>query len=273
LVKAIDDNGMEFLGNMTNLKELDISLCNKITDIGLKAFSKNKKKVLMLLNLTGLFNITNDGIKAIVFENSVSLQDLSLGLLSQKTVDGDILSPVSKCKALKSLDLQGCTNLSNDSLYSLFSGGVENLSTINLSSIPGVDDSIATSVVSANKFLKVLRLSNCTTLTHNFLDFLINSSYELLVLELNRTPAIKDAKIEETLKARAPNLRIIRATNYVVVKENGYKVPLPNTNYQKPFIKGVTKPAPKKNDDKTPAAQLRRLLEERKPKKIIDLIY
>jgi hypothetical protein len=273
LVKAIDDIGLELLGNMPDLKELDIALCSKVTDDGLKGFARGKKRIMTQLNLTGLYGITNDGIKCVVLDNAATLQDLSLGLLSQKTVDGEMISAVCKCKGLRSLDLQGCVNLSNDSLYSLFSSGIEGIQTLNLSGIASCDDSIAISAMSSNKSLKVLRLSNCTALTFNFLDFITGGPCELVVLELNRTPLIKDVKIEEAIKVKAPNLRIIRATNYVVTKENGYKVHLPNINYVKPFIKGVTKPPPKKNDDKTPAAQLRRLLEERKPKRITELIF
>jgi hypothetical protein len=274
LVKAIDDSGMEMLGNIPNLKELDISLCSKVTDDGLKAFTKNKKRILTSLNLTGLFLIKNEGLKSILLENSSTLQDVSLGLLSQTGVDGDMVaSALCRCKGLKNLDIQGCTNVNNDSLYSLFSSNLENLISLNMSNVHGVDDTIATSAVSANKFLRVLRISNCTAVTDNFLDFLINSSYELLVLEINRTPGILASKVEELLKIKSPNLRVIRATNYVVNKENGYKVHLPNIHYVKPIIKGVTKPPPKKNDDKSPANQYKRLVEDRKPKRIVDLIY
>ena len=89
-------------------------------------------------------------------------------------------------------------------------------------------------------------------------------------MELNRTPKISDAKIEEFVEKKKPNMRIIRATNMVWSKKNlGMTVPYPSDNYVKPVIKGAKK-AQKKNDDKSPEAQLIKLREEMRPKMIFE---
>ena len=55
------------------------------------------------------------------------------------------------------------------------------------------------------------------------------------------------------------------------MKNNGLKVPLINKHYVKPVIKGAKQTAAKKNDDKNPVTQLKKILEENKPKRPLDL--
>ena len=52
-------------------------------------------------------------------------------------------------------------------------------------------------------------------------------------------------------------------------KNLGLTVPYPSDNYVKPVIKGAKK-AQKKNDDKSPEAQLIKLREEMRPKMIFE---
>ena len=134
-----------------------------------------------------------------------------------------------------------------------------------------INDGDATSLLMNNRKLRILRLSNCTLLTNALLDYIEESSNELLLLEINRTPLITDAKIQSTIEKRKPNLRIIRVTNIVWSKKNyGLTVPYPSDNYVKPTIKGAKKPPAKKNDDKSPENQLMKLREEMKPKMIYE---
>ena len=92
-----------------------------------------------------------------------------------------------------------------------------------------------------------------------------------MLLEINRTPAISEDKIKDTVEKKKPNFRIVRATNIVWSRKNlGLTVPYPSDNYQKPVIKGAKKPPAKKNDDKSPENQLIRLREEMKPKMIYE---
>ena len=100
---------------------------------------------------------------------------------------------------------------------------------------------------------------------------IIEKPNQVMLLEINRTPAITEDKIKETVEKKKPNFRIVRATNIIWSKKNlGLTVPYPSDNYQKPMIKGAKKPAAKKNDDKSPENQLIKLREEMKPKMIYE---
>lgn len=269
LFNAIDDKGLESLSEIPELSELDISLCTEVTDKGLINFSKNKIQKIKSINLTGLINITNNGIKSLLINNFQTLNNVTVSLMPNKNVDGDICSEISKCKKLKNLDLSGCTNITNDSIGNLFSGSIEFLESLNLSGI-AINDFTIESCLNSNKNLKILRLSNCKDISNITLDYIINNSTGLLLLEINRTKKIDDSKINECVTKNAPNLRIIRASNlHWDPKNNGLKVPLIRKDYVKPQMKGA-KAAPKKNDDKNPASQLKKMMEDNKPKRPTD---
>lgn len=173
------------------------------------------------------------------------------------------------------LDISGCMNFTADSVSGLFGSGLEQLECLNMSGIP-LNDSVANSAVSYNKNLKILRISNCVGITSSFIDFLITTDSSLYLLEINRSKDIPEAKIEELIKKKNPNLRVIRSVNIFLsafqIKDFNLKIPLPAPYHPKPNIKGK-KPAPKKNDDKNPINQMKKLEEEMKPKSIINMVY
>ena len=149
--------------------------------------------------------------------------------------------------------------------------GLSKLVTANLSGCSKVTDNDVNSIIGNNGNLRILRVSNCIALTNNILENIIEKPNQIMLLEINRTPSITDDKIREIMEKKKPNFRIIRATNIVWSKKNlGLTVPYPSDNYEKPFIKGSKKPAPKKNDDKSPENQLMKLREEMKPKMIYE---
>ena len=142
---------------------------------------------------------------------------------------------------------------------------------INISGIPSIADQTIITLLSSLNQLLSLRASSCVHLTNSILEYILNNETQLKVLELNRTPLITDDKIQECRTKKHPNLRIIRVTNIIWNTKNlGLKVPLMPKDYVKPLLKGKTV---KKNDDKNPVNQLKRILEETKPKKINDLKF
>lgn len=272
LVKVVDDDSMVDISNLQFLHTLHIGLCNKVTDVGITHLAQNIQNRLIDIDFTGLIRVTNSGLNELISNNCTTLNSINISLMSQPKVDSDVCNAITKCKKLKSLDLSGCSNVSNDAIQNLFSGGLENVESLNLSGLAKISDLAAINALSANKRLKILRLSNCPGLTTHLMEYIITNTCDLNLLELNRTPLISDIKIEEAKIARAPHLRIIRATNIVWNINNiGYKVPLIPKGYIKPLVKGAKKPAAaKKNDDKNPVNQLKRLMEEIKPKRSVD---
>lgn len=173
------------------------------------------------------------------------------------------------------LDISGCINFNSDSVSGLFGGGLELLESLNMSGI-NIADSCAISAINYNKNLKILRVSNCPGLTSSIIDTLMSYECQLHLLEINRSKDIPDAKLEELVKKKYPNLRVIRSVNIFFnafnIKDLNLKVPLPASYHPKPNIKGKKPPA-KKNDDKNPKNQLKKLEDEMKPKRITEMVY
>ena len=264
--EAINDAGLINMGyKLQNLKSINLGRNYDITDKGIKGLLCHGIK-LNKLELTGNTKLTNEGIKNIFEFCSESLEDLTLNFLPKITDEG--LADLKKCKELKNVELMGLNPACNtgDAL-----SGLNKLITVNISGCSKVNDSNVNDIINGNSnSIRILRVSNCPLLTDNILNNLNEKNTSLLVLEINRTKNITDAKINETVENHKPNLRIIRATNMEWSKKNlGLTVPYPSDNYVKPVIKGAKK-AQKKNDDKSPEAQLIKLREEMRPKMIFE---
>jgi hypothetical protein len=264
--EAINDAGLINMGyKLQNLKSINLGRNYDITDKGIKGLLCHGIK-LNKLELTGNTKLTNEGIKNIFEFCSESLEDLTLNFLPKITDEG--LADLKKCKELKNVELMGLNPACNtgDAL-----SGLNKLITVNISGCSKVNDSNVNDIINGNSnSIRILRVSNCPLLTDNILNNLNDKNTSLLVLEINRTKNITDAKINETVENHKPNLRIIRATNMEWSKKNlGLTVPYPSDNYVKPVIKGAKK-AQKKGDDKSPEAQLIKLREEMRPKMIFE---
>ncbi len=280
-VSQTDDSTIYNISHIESLRELDLGLCRKLTDESLSNLAKNKPNTLRKLTLTGLLNITNSGIKKIISSNMETLIHLCLNILPQKSVDGqDFLELLPKCKNLVYLDISGIKYAQGMFLDLLFNQQIEFLKYINISGLAEITNVHLQTFLPICKNLEIVRASNCPLLTNSILDviYAINkenvseSENKIKILEINRSPLISDLKIEEVTSNFLPNLGINRATNQVWSMKNiGLKIPLFNKNYvKKPKGKKASKGA-KKNDDKNPINQLKKLLEESKPKRVIDL--
>lgn len=237
--------------------------------------ANNKPETISRIVITALPKITNIGLKELISKNNENLMHLTLSILPQKNLDGNLfMEIIHKCKKLNYLDISGITNTNIINLDSIFTAQYEYLKYINVSGINTVTDSHIQGCLMNCKSLEVLRTSNCGMLSNSILDSIISNGNELKlkVLEINRTPFITDGKIEEAMIILSPNLKIYRATNHVWnIKNNGYKVPLIAKGFVRKDPKAKKAPAKNKNDDKNPVNQLKKLLEEAKPKMILDL--
>ncbi len=276
-VNLINDETLIELSYLKNLKEVDFSLCKLITDEGLINFAINKPNTISKLNVSGLFKITNLGLKKIIEKNINSLYHLNLSILPQKNVDGsDFMELITKCKNLKYLDISGMLNAQENFLDLFTNTHFEFLVYLNVSGINKINDLNIQNVINNYKIIEIIRASNCTLLTNLTLDAIMKNDNEtkLKLLEINRTPLITDQKIEEVVKFYSPNFNVIRGTNIIWnLKNNGYRVPLKNIFFQKKESKGKKgkKGGKGKKDDKNPIVQLQKILEETAPKRIIDL--
>ena len=266
LPSAVNDNGMLFIGmKLLKLKELNLGKNKEITDKGIKGLLYKGIK-LESVDISYCYKITDEGVKLLLQYSYKTLTKLIMNFLPLVKDEG--LSMIQKCQLLTHIEINGINMMNSTANYV---SGLTNLIVVDLSGCNKINDGDATSLLMNNRKLRILRLSNCTLLTNALLDYIEESSNELLLLEINRTPLITDAKIQSTIEKRKPNLRIIRVTNIVWSKKNyGLTVPYPSDNYVKPTIKGAKKPPAKKNDDKSPENQLMKLREEMKPKMIYE---
>jgi hypothetical protein len=260
-------NDMELISvgyKLKKLKKINLSRNLNITNKGIKGLLCHGIK-LTCIDLSACLSLTNEGIQTLFEYTADTLEDLYLNFLPKINDEG--LAGLSNCKILKNIEIMG----NNSDVGGLISG-FSKLITANLSGCSKVNDNDVNSIISNNGNLRILRVSNCTSLTNNILENLIEKPSQLMLLEINRTPSITQDKINETVEKKKPNFRIIRATNIIWSKKNlGLTVPYPSDNYVKPYIKGAKKPAAKKNDDKSPENQLKKLREEMKPKMIYEL--
>lgn len=276
-ITQVDDSTLNNLSHMQNLQDLDLSLCKAITDEGLIYLAKNKPNTLSKIILTCLIKITNNGLKELIVNNSESLIHLTANILPQKSVDGEFFEIIPKCKKLNYLDISGISNTQANYIDIIFMSAFEYLKYLNISGLTELTDAHIQSCLTNCKAMELIRASNCPHLTNAILDAIASLTADIenkfKFLEINRSPLISENKIEEVFKNCAPNLKISRATSQVWNMKNiGYRVPLIAKGFVKKDPKGKKGGAKgKKNDDKNPVNQLKKLLEESKPKRVIDL--
>uniref|UniRef100_A0A1E1W7Q5 F-box domain-containing protein n=2 Tax=Pectinophora gossypiella TaxID=13191 RepID=A0A1E1W7Q5_PECGO len=167
------------LARMKGLRELDVSSCNKITDVSLTYAFNFKELVnlnlsrcqqithegiehlvkncpsIELLNLIDCYNLKDEAIKEIV-KYLKRLQQLELRGCNQLT-DQTLEAVRSHCEKLKFLDVQGCRNMSPELACSI--GSLPSLHTV-LMSKPKTDPTpiSARPMFKNNAFFGLLRL-------------------------------------------------------------------------------------------------------------------
>ena len=267
LINSINDSNISLIAEIQTLEKLNISRCNNITSVGLSQFHKiMKANVFKSLNFSSLRNIGSDEINLIIKNCLNSLEDINLSLLPQKSINKAAIASISLCTKIENINLSGSINI--DDLSALKN---LKLNSLNVSSLQCVDNDFAISVV--NSKIKVLRMSNCLALTNNLLEYIYKyDKLSLILLEINRTPLITNDLIDKCKLKHYPNFYIIRSTNIVWNVENiGLKIPLIPKVFEKPFIKGIKKPANKKKvNEKNPVFLYEKFIAENKPKTIFD---
>lgn len=259
MINSIKIDDFDKLGELKELESLNCSRCLNIVDESLIKFTKNHLN-LKSFKISGCVRLTEKSIKEVFnFEN---LEELDLSMLF---MTDSCLSKIGKLHNLSNLNISGCVNINDaNCLISL------KLFSINVSGISAIDNSILTCLI--NNGLKIIRASNCTKLTNDFLKSLVLlDKCDLMLLEINRTPKITDNAIASAIVKFQPNLRIIRSTNLVHDPKNiGLKLPLPLIGYERPVLPGMKKNKKKVKNDKGPIKMLEKFEAENKPIMLLD---
>lgn len=266
LTYQVTDNNFDMLSKLNNLENFDCSKCTEITDVSLLKLDQSSSFKLLILNMSCMLKITSKSINCIIEKHCNSLVELNISLLKQKEIDNSAIKNLYKCSKLINLNISGSNFEDISTIKSL-----KNLISLNLSNINSVDNYNAIDFISNHK-LKVLRMSNCVSLTNDFLEHILNlSTTNLKLIELNRTPNLNDKLMMNIMEKFHPNLRIIRSSNLVWNNKNiGLTIPLKPIEFEKPFLKGMKKPTKKKQNDKNPISMLNKFNEENEPKYLLD---
>lgn len=176
----VDDACLRAISRCTGLADLNIDRCIKATDAGLAALSVCTN--LTSLSISNCFKITSAGLVSFFEACGASLRTLiASGVV---TFDDAALQALIDRTAprLQALVLKGAHKLTSPSMRLL--SRCRNLSRLDLSRVPAVDDPVVDSVTSAGAALLELSVAGCTQLTDLAIDYVVERCPDIRHLDL-----------------------------------------------------------------------------------------
>eukprot|EP00118_Oscarella_pearsei_P012154 m.86967 g.86967 ORF g.86967 m.86967 type:complete len:805 (+) comp36521_c0_seq1:152-2566(+) len=159
----ISDAGVELLGNLPSLISLDLTGCN-IGDQALAALGQNSLN-LKDLNISECVQITDMGLQKFC-TNCQNLESLDISNCYNLT-DGAIQTVAFCCRMLRILRLAGCHQLTDQAVQSI-SGGCHYLTELDLSACDKITDRSLTKYLKKGcRQLKTLTLLGCRGITRS----------------------------------------------------------------------------------------------------------
>ena len=163
--ELVDDEVLEAVGKLKQLRKLDLTRCHKVTDKGLQN----------LKFLTGMNKLILDDcsqLTDITLESLIPLRNLSELRCSQclKITDAGLLH-ISKIKSLKRLYLEECVDLTEGGISHL--SGLDGLVELYLDGCYKLNDAAMESIGKLT-CLKALYIKDCSKITDRGIDFLSN---------------------------------------------------------------------------------------------------
>nr|XP_014436318.1 dynein regulatory complex subunit 6 isoform X5 [Pelodiscus sinensis] len=116
---TVSDMSLVVLGHVRRMKELSVSECRKITDLGIQRFCQGAKD-LEYCDVSYCFQLTNETVKALAF-NCRQLTSLNIAGCHKMT-DLCIQYLSGVCHYLHFLDISGCVHLTDKTLKYLWKG-------------------------------------------------------------------------------------------------------------------------------------------------------
>ncbi|CEG36668.1 Leucine rich repeat proteins, some proteins contain F-box [Plasmopara halstedii] len=256
----ITDVGINYLASGCNvLTDLDVSGCNALTNCSLRILSESMS-LLQHLKIRQCSQISNRGIRylssgclkliSLHAEDLPLLSDASSHDVNDKDRQG-IAALVSKCHALRNLDLSGCTAIADGTLHCIATM-CSALTILTLSGCFQVTSCGITAILMHCIHLTSLDLSKCTQVTDEaFLDTLrthqdLSNSMktsllakQLVVLRLNDTK-ISDVTVE-WISRHSPLLRELDVSNCQDITDMGLLALRMSIKLQNLWLRNVVK--------------------------------
>jgi Leucine-rich repeat (LRR) protein len=177
-----------------NIKHLDVTWCNLLTDAGLRHVSSLTS--LESLRLNGVRNFSSAELQHSLC-HLTNLRELSFDFCYQ--VDGLFYGSLSRLTKLRTLSLECCVQLTTPSVEETFQG-FTNLTSLNISGCTGLTNRVLT-IISHN-------MPNLTQLDISYLNSISGQTVEYLVAQLTKLTLL-----EASGNGRSANLAPLRAAH------------------------------------------------------------
>ncbi|KAH9618706.1 hypothetical protein KSS87_006403 [Heliosperma pusillum] len=194
--KFVTDAALSSLShNCHYMEELVLQGCTNITDSGLTLLVSGCKQ-LYYLDVNKCTHVGDVGISSVAQACSVSLKTLKL-LDCYKVGDAGISALASFCKALETLIIGGCRNVSDKSLKPL--------------------------ALSCNSSLKNLRMDWCLSITDNSVICILSACKNLEALDIGCCEEVSDASFGHLGKGEnyAGSLKVLKICNCPKITTSG----------------------------------------------------
>ncbi|EFJ17589.1 hypothetical protein SELMODRAFT_420841 [Selaginella moellendorffii] len=215
--KLVSDRAMEALSrNCKELEVLDVSGCIGVTDRGLRALARGCCK-LQLLDLGKCVKVGDSGVASLA-GSCPALKGINL-LDCSKLTDESIASLARQCWSLESLLLGGCRNLTDASIQVVAKERGQVLKHLQLDWCSEVTDESLVAIFSGCDVLERLDAQSCAKITDLSLDALRNPGF-LRELRLNHCPNISNAGIVKIAEC-CPRLELLELEQCFQVTREG----------------------------------------------------
>ncbi|XP_040199413.1 dynein regulatory complex subunit 6 [Rana temporaria] len=154
---SLTDQGLTALAVQSKIKELSISECLGISDIGIQKFC-HQSKDLELLDISHCLQVTNNTVKTVAF----------------------------CCKMLTSINVAGCPKITDISIQYL-SGGCRYLHIVDISGCIHLSDKVLKYFQKCCRQLRTLRMLYCRSISKSAV-LKVESKYQSLVYSTDDTP-------------------------------------------------------------------------------------
>ncbi|KAL0487445.1 F-box/LRR-repeat protein [Acrasis kona] len=172
---TIDDNCIQSISKIKNLKELNINKCFKISDRGMSFICDGLPKLESLMMANVNTNITSD-----FFDQLNKMKGLKKFDTSNTRMDFEVYQNLKHLEKLIEFSCKS-TRINSEGIGMLCS----DITRLDIMSCPNVDDSCM-SIIGSMVELKELNISHCTNVTQvGVRDFLIPSPQRLVLLNLS----------------------------------------------------------------------------------------
>jgi len=232
---SVTDDSLSKFNELENLQLLDISYCNKVTDVALISLSENKNSCIIELYLNSLDKITNEGINYILFSCQNTLEVLELTLLEQPEVNDKACVSLANCSYLKALDLTGCKNIGDEGIQIIHQGpkenenptiGLQSLKTLKLNGLERMSDLSLMKLCGTSNKIESLELARCVNLSEYGIGMVLKSLQHLRFIDVNNIPALSPQFVADIRNSKQ-QVQVRRYVNQSAdPKDNGLLVPL-----------------------------------------------